>query len=444
MSPVRPEAAVHNPLVQADKKTMKQTVAQKIIARAAGRESVQPGEYVTVSPDYTCCQEIAWPARKKMMEAAGSTTVARPDKAIFVVDHTTSAGMGTSYYKTHKEMKDFALSNGARFYGPGSGLRHLVLTENGFARPGMLVFSDEPNIASIGAVGALNVSVSSEVVVTQLSDDNWMMVPETVRFRLEGKLPFGVTARDLAQKIIRDFAETDTLSQTCIEFWGPGVAGLNIDERQTILACAYHAGADTAIMPVDEVALDYIRGRAAGEFEIFESDPDAHFAFETTYDLSTLTPLVTVPPELHTAVPVGDTLGIKVHQACVGSCANNRIDDMRAVATILKGRKVAEGVTFYITPGSREVYADAAREGLLEIFAGSGATVLAPGCTTCWGYEGYLNPGEVQISTHQMNYHGRNGSRESRSYLSSPYVVAAAAVAGEIVDPREFLREDAA
>jgi 3-isopropylmalate/(R)-2-methylmalate dehydratase large subunit len=174
---------------------------------------------------------------------------------------------------------------------------------------------------------------------------------------------------------------------------------------------------------------------------VLESDEGAPFAFETRYDLSQLSPVVTVPPELHGVVPVGETAGLRVDQAAVGSCANNRIGDMRAVAAVLKGKRVAPHVTFYITPGSREVYADAAREGLLEIFAEAGATVLAPGCTTCWGYEGFLNPGEVQISTHQMNYRGRNGSRDSHSYLASPYVVAAAAVAGQIVDPREILAE---
>ncbi|WEX08708.1 aconitase family protein [Chelativorans sp. AA-79] len=421
---------------------MKQTVTQKIIARAAGRESVEPGEYVNVSPDYTCCQEIAWPARKRIMEQAGVSRLARPEKVIMVVDHTTSAGMGTAYYQTHREMKDFAMRNGARFYGPGSGLRHLVLTENGFARPGMLVFSDEPNIASIGVVGALNVPVSSEVVVTQLTDENWMMVPKPVRMRLEGSLPFGVLARDLVQTIIRDFAQGDRLSQSCIEYCGPAIQTLSLDERQSILACSYHAGADTALMPVDELALAYAAERANGEpIHLFESDEGAEYAFEATYDLSGLSPMVTVPPELHQVVPVKEPAGLKIDQAAIGSCANSRLDDLRAAAAVLKGNRVAPHVTFYITPGSREVYAAAAREGLLEIFMEAGATVLAPGCTTCWGYEGFLNPGEVSLSTHQMNYRGRNGSRESLSYLAGPYVVAASAVAGRIADPREMLAE---
>lgn len=393
-----------------------------------------------VTPDFTVCQEISWPARKKIMERAGTADMQRPDKVVMVVDHTTSAGMGTTYYQTHREMKDYAHEQGAHFFGPGSGLRHLVMTENAFARPGALVFSDEPNIATIGVVGALNLAISSEVVVTQLTDRNWMMVPRQVRFHLEGAMPAGVMARDLVQTIIRDFAQGDALTQSCIEYSGTAIAGLDLDERQSLLACSYHAGADTALMPVDEAALDYVRDRAPdGDYWLPVTDDDAQFAFEARYDLAALSPMVTLPPEVHAAVPVDDAIGIRIDQAALGSCANGRLHDMRAAAQVLKGRKVASGVTFYITPGSREVYAHAAREGLLEIFMEAGATVLAPGCTTCWGYEGYLNPGEVQISTHQMNYHGRNGSRESRSYLSSPYVVAASAVTGRIADPREML-----
>jgi 3-isopropylmalate/(R)-2-methylmalate dehydratase large subunit len=421
---------------------MGQTACQKIIARAAGCEAVEPGQYVIVSPDFTVCQEISWPARRRIMEEAGSSRLARPDKVVMVVDHTTSAAMGTNYFETHREMRDFALAQGAPFFGPGSGLRHLVMTENGYATPGALVFSDEPNIASIGVVGALNIAISSEVVVSQLTDRNWMMVPRQVRIRLEGGLAPGVMARDLAQTIIRDFARTDTLTQSCIEYAGPAIAALSLDERQSLLACSYHAGADTALMPVDEIALAYASARAPDTVAfIAETDPDAEFAFETGYDLSSLSPMVTVPPELHGVERVETVAGTRIDQAAIGSCANARLDDMRAAATILKDRKIASHVTFYITPGSREVYAAAAREGILEVFMQAGATVLAPGCTTCWGYEGRLNPGEVQISTHQMNYHGRNGSREARSYLASPFVVAASAVEGRIADPRPLLAE---
>ena len=417
-----------------------QTIVQKIIARAAGLERVEPGEYVTVTPDYTCCQDISWPARKRIMEEAGVTRLARPDKLVMVVDHTTAAGMGSPYHRNHGEMRAFAAKHGANFFGAGSGLRHQVLIEQGFARPGLLVFSDEPNIASIGAVGALNLAISSEVVVTSVLNENWMVVPRPIRFTLTGRLRPGVQIRDLAQTIIRDFAETDLLSQGCVEYSGDGVATLSLDERQTLLACTYHAGPDTALMPVDAVALAYVSGRAAGRpFELFQADADATYAYEATFDLSAVEPMVTVPPELHTVSPVGETAGLRIDQASIGSCANGRLDDLRAAAGLLRGSRIASHVTLYVTPGSREIYAEAGREGLLSTLAEAGATILAPGCTTCWGYEGVLNDGEVSISTQQMNYHGRNGSRTARVFLASPLTVAASALAGEIADPRPFL-----
>lgn len=419
---------------------MGQTITQKIVARAAGLERVEPGQYVNVSPDYTCCQDISWPARKRIMEEAGVERLARPDRLVMVVDHTTSAGMGTVYHRNHGEMRRFAEATGANYYGPGSGLRHQVLVEEGFARPGLLVFTDEPNIASIGVVGAMNLAISTEVVVTSVLNENWMMVPRPVRITLTGALSPGASIRDLAQILIRDYAQTDILSQACVQYDGPGVATLSLDERQSLLACTYHAGADTALMPVDASALSYARARAGGrDFELFADDPDAAFDHEAVYDLSAIEPMVTVPPELFGAVGVGAVSGRRIDQAAIASCASARMDDLREAASILRGRRVAPHVTMYVTPASREIYAEAGREGLLSIFAEAGATVLAPGCTTCWGYEGYLNDGEVSVSTHQMNYNGRNGSRTASVYLAGPALVAASAVAGCITDPRDLL-----
>lgn len=418
---------------------MGQTIVQKIVARAAGLPHVEPGAYVNVTPDYTCCQDISWPARKQIMEAAGVERLSRPDRLILVVDHTTGAGMGTVYHKNHAEMRDFARKHGAHFYGAGSGLRHQVLIEQGFARPTRLIFTDEPNIASIGAIGALNLAISTEVVVTSVLNDNWMVVPRPVRITLTGALRPGVEIRDFAQVLIRDYAQTDTLSQACVQYDGPAISGLSMDERQALLACTYHAGPDTALMPVDAVARNYAGKRGFdADMEIFTDDEDADFAHEAVYDLSEVEPMVTRPPELHTAVCVGEVVGLRIDQAAIASCASARMDDLRAAARVLEGHRIADHVTMYITPASAEVYAQAGREGLLSTFAEAGAAVLAPGCTTCWGYEGVLNDGEVSVSTHQMNYHGRNGSRTAHAYLAGPSLVAASAIAGKIVDPRDI------
>ena len=422
---------------------MAQTIAQKIIARAAGRASVEVGEYVTVTPDYTVCQELFWPGHKRNLERIGVDRIPRPDKAVMVIDHSTSAAMGSHHHETHRTLRDWCESQGIEnFFGPGSGLRHLVMTERGFARPGTLVFSDEGNIASIGALGALNMPISTEVLVSLIQDENWVAVPPSARITLRGRLGFGVTARDVIQTILRDTTPDGRLLQCCVEFDGPGVATLSLDDRQALLASLFHSGAYTGIMEPDAAAQDYVRGRAAGRpWQVVRADPEAGYVAHLTYDLAAIAPMVTVPPDAHGAVPVEEAAGTRIDQASIGSCANGRLDDLRAAARILRGRRVAPHVTLYITPGSRGIYAEAAREGLLEVFAEAGAAVLAPGCTTCWGYQGVLNDGEVSISTQQFNYQGRNGSRTARVFLAGPHVVAASAVAGRIVDPRPVLAE---
>jgi 3-isopropylmalate/(R)-2-methylmalate dehydratase large subunit len=418
-----------------------QTATQKIIARAAGLDRVGAGDYVTATPDATVSMELNWPVQMADMKRTRITRLPRPDKAVIVVDHTTSAAMGSAHHVSHQRMRDFCAEQGiAHFYGPGSGLRHLILLEKGIARPGCFVFGDEQNIASIGAVGALCIPISREVLVPLLTDETWVQVPRGARITLTGRLPFGVTGRDLAQAFLRDFGPTDKLLQCSVEFVGPGVSALTLDDRQTVLSVLYHAGADTGLMEVDSRALDYVRARDTGRpWQVVEADADAEWHVEATYDLSALEPMVTVPPEVHGGVPLSQVAGRRVTQGTIGSCAGSRLEDMRAAAAILRGRHLADGVTLYITPGSREVYGAAAREGLLEVFSDAGATILAPGCTTCWGYHGQLADGEVCISTNQYNYAGRNGSRSAEIYLAGPYAVAAAVVAGRITDPRELL-----
>ena len=421
-----------------------QTIAQKILAKHSGRSHVEPGEHVTCSPDHVVTQELYWPTHKRNLDRIGTRKLARPDKAVIVIDHTPSAAVGSPHAATHRMLKDLTTEMGVEnFFGPNTGLRHLVLTERGFARPGSLIFSDEGNIASIGAVGALNIPMSSDMLVALLNDENWVTVPKSVRINLHGRLAPGSSARDVIQTILRDYGAGEFL-QCCIEYGGPALASLSMDDRQTILASTFHAMSDTAIMDVDEIALNYVRERAGDRpFEPVASDPDATYERVIEVDLSTITPMVTVPPEQTGATPVEQVVGKRIDQASIGSCAGNRLQDMRDAAAVLRGRKIARHVTMYISPGSQNVYADAAREGLLAVFAEAGATVLSPGCNTCWGYLGVLNDGEVSICTHQFNYQGRNGSESAHVYLASPSTVAASAVAGEIADPRALLREPA-
>lgn len=421
------------------------TIAQKIFARAAGRTSVAAGEIVTAAPDYTVTQELYFWKNLQTLRRLGIERLPHPEKVVAVVDHTPQAATGSVHSTRHRELMEFARATGfSQFYPPGrAGLRHQVMVEEGYARPGLLVVSDEGNLASMGALGALNVPMSWETLVTLIQEDNWFPVPHSVRFDLVGTLPFGVTVRDLVQEINKRYARQSELVQTCVEFFGPAIASLDLDERQALLAGMYHTGADTAVMEVDDVALRYVEERAQGRpYEVMTPDPDAVYSHRAELDLSTLEPYVTVPPTHDGVVPVSELRGMRVTHAMIGSCGGNRMSDLRATAEILRGRKVHPHVTMYITPGSPEIYRQAAAEGLLEVFADAGAAVLTPSCSTCWGYLGALNAGDVAITSHQEHYRGRMGSREADVYISGPYAVAAAAVSGEVVDPREVLGAD--
>src|SRR5690606_16435639 len=209
---------------------------------------------------------------------------------------------------------------------------------------------------------ALNIPISWEVLVTMIGDENWVRVPASVRIEVLGdRLPPGVWVRDLVQAINRDFGTGDDLVQKCVEFTGPGLAALSLDSRQGLLAGMYHAGADTAIMEADELALSYVAERAAGRpYQPVAADPDATYDLHVSYDLTTLTPFVTAPPTHDNVVPVAEVAGTRVDQATIGSCASNRFDDLQAAAEVLRGRQVSPHVTMYISPGSAEVYARAA------------------------------------------------------------------------------------
>lgn len=423
---------------------MNRTLAQKVIARAADTDSVEVGDYVIVTPDCTVMQEIYFHKNVKTLERLGVGEIRYPDKVVAVVDHTPQAALGSIDVERNAESRAFAQRTGfSNFYDAGrAGLRHSIMVEEGFARPGHLIFSDEPNIASIGAVGALNVPISTEVLISMVRDWNWVRVPGSVRFELSGSLRPGVSARDLVQTISGDYA--DGLIQSCVEFGGPGLRTLGLDSRQGLLAGMYHAGADTAIAELDDTALAYVEEHTDGRpYEVFAADPDATYEHTRTFALDDLEPMVTSPPRHSCASPVSDVAGKRITHAAVGSCASNRIEDLRAAAEILRGRKIAPWVRMFITPGTPRIHTQAAAEGLVEVFVEAGAQVLPPGCTACWGYLGAVADGDVSISTNQENYPGRAGSRDADIYLSGPYVVAASAVAGEITDPRTVLHQNA-
>lgn len=419
---------------------MPSTMVEKIIAKHSEEPLVSPGEYVMIKPDYSVSSEPKWQVIENMIKDVGAKGFVHPERVVLVIDHSCEVTTHGPIYEYHNLMRSTAKAQGVEhFYDIGRvGLRHQVMVEEGLARPGGLFFSDEGNLANAGAVGALNFAITYEVYVTMIREKNWLRVPESMRIKAVGKWRRGVTARDLGQRICADLGPVGG-AEKAHQYEGDAVYSLSMDERMNLLSLHYHTGSDTAVMKPDALALDYVRSRTREPFEVVESDPGAHYSDVLEYNVSQLEPEVAPPPSPSNSKPISDSLGVEINEACIASCGGGRLDDLRAGARILKGRKVHPGVRMFITPISQEIYKAAVDEGLLGIFSEAGAMVLPPSCSTCWGYLGRMQAGEVMIATHQENYQGRNGSREAQVYLANPYVVAASAVAGKIADPRPLL-----
>ena len=378
---------------------MGMTIAEKIIARAAGVESVRPGDIHTVEVDR-------------------------------LMDHNVPSDSPKTA-ASQKKMRDFAKEHGITFY-EGQGVCHQIMMENHVC-PGELIFGADSHTCAYGALGAFGTGVGcTDYLYAMVTGKSWVLVPETLRFNLTGKLPEGVYARDLILTIIGKIGANGA-NYKAMEFAGEGLKTLTMSDRIAICNLCVEAGAKTALMEVDDIALDYLHEHGREPKACFVSDEDAVFAATYDIDLSTITPIVAKPHFVDNVCPAREAAGIKIDEAFLGSCNNGRIEDLRVGAALLKGRKVHPLVRFLVVPASQAVYKEALKEGLLQIFMESGAIVMNPNCSVCWGScQGVIGEGETLISTGTRNFKGRAGHRDSFVYLASAATVTASAIKGEI------------
>ena len=410
---------------------MGMTIAEKIIAAAAGVESVRPGDIHTVNLD-------------KMMSNDGTTHltvdmynnqlkhphIADPKKLVFIVDHNVPSD-NPKTAASQKKMRDFARENGIDFW-EGKGVCHQIMMEN-YVRSGELIFGADSHTCSYGAVGAFGTGVGcTDFLYGMVTDTSWVLVPETVKFNLVGKLPEGVYARDLILEIIGTVGANGCNYQV-MEFTGEGARTLSISDRIALCNMAVEAGAKTGIFEPDEKAIAYLEEHGRKPKAIYHSDPDAVYVREYTFDLSKIRPVVAKPDFVDNLCPAEEVRGIKIDEAFLGSCNNGRIEDLRVGASIIKGHKVADSVRFLVVPASLEIYKQALKEGLIDIFMDAGAIVMNPNCSVCWGScQGVIGENEVLISTGTRNFKGRAGHPSSKVYLGSAATVTASAIAGKI------------
>ena len=410
---------------------MGMTIAEKIIAAAAGVESVRPGDIHTVNLDRMMSNDGTTHLTVDMYNnQLNHPHIADPKKLVFIVDHNVPSD-NPKTAASQKKMRDFARENGIDFW-EGKGVCHQIMMEN-YVCSGELIFGADSHTCSYGAIGAFGTGVGcTDFLYGMVTGTSWVLVPETVKFNLIGKLPDGVYARDLILEIIGTVG-ANGCNYLVMEFTGEGAKTLSISDRIALCNMAVEAGAKTGIFEPDEKAIAYLEEHGRKPKAVYHSDPDAVYAREYTFDLSKIRPVVAKPDFVDNLCPAEEVRGIKIDEAFLGSCNNGRIEDLRVGASILKGHKVADSVRFLVVPASLEIYKQALKEGLIDIFMDAGAIVMNPNCSVCWGScQGVIGENEVLISTGTRNFKGRAGHPSSKVYLGSAATVTASAIAGKI------------
>lgn len=418
---------------------MGMTATQKIFARHAGRKSVAAGELITADVDLVLGNDITSPVAIAEMKKAGER-VLDPDKVVLVLDHFVPAKDIKSAEQC-KIVRDFAREQGIKhFYDVGcAGVEHALLPELGLVRPAALIVGADSHTCTYGALGCVSTGIgSTDMAFAMLTGKLWFKVPRAIKVVLSGKKRRYVTGKDVVLALI-GMLGVDGATYESLEFFG-ALSELSADDRLTVANMAVECGAKNAFFPVDDVSRAYLasRGVQVRDEDIVLPDPDADYERTVHLDLDAVLPAVAFPHLPSNVRFFGKDVpnGIKIDQAVIGSCTNGRISDMRAAASVMKGRKVAKGVRCIIIPATMEVYKQCLDEGLTSVFIESGAVVSTPTCGPCLGgYMGILAHGERAVATTNRNFVGRMGDVTSEVYLASPYVAAESAIRGELACP---------
>ena len=420
---------------------MGHTISEKILARHCGKKDVYPGEIVTCDVDLLMMNELGAALSIRTFNELGIKSVFDPDKITIVTDHFVPSKdiVAAGHVKLSRE---FCETQGIeKFFSVGRmGIEHVILHEKGLVYPGQLLLGGDSHTPTAGAVGCFAAGIgSTDCTAVMATGQLWLKVPPTVRIVYHGKPKKWVSGKDIILATIGQIG-VEGARYAAMEFTGDTIPMLSMDERFTITNLAAEAGAKTGIIEPDEVTIQYLDERVDHPYEIVRSDPDAVYERVVELDVAELEPQVACPYLPSNVKNVTDVGDIPLDQVVIGSCTNGRISDLRIAASILKGKKVAKNLRLIVIPGSQEVYLQAMREGLLEVFIEAEGIVSTPTCGPCLGgHMGILAAGERALATTNRNFRGRMGHPDSEVYLSNPAVAAASAVCGRIVPPEEVL-----
>lgn len=419
---------------------MGKTISEKILARASGRESVSAGEIVWAKIDRAMMDDILGPRVEiaEKIKALGDK-VWDPDKVVIISDHYTPPA-SVRQAEIVKFTRDWAREYGIEKYYEFAGPCHQVMAETGNVLPGSVVLGTDSHTCMGGALGAFASGVgSTEMLGVLVTGETWLKVPQTIRVEWQGALPKGVMAKDISLKTIGTIGHAGA-TYRAVEYVGAAIRALSMDERMAITNMAVETGAKVGLMPVDEVTRAYLRERGIEDYPVYESDADADFCREYTFDAACLKAQVACPHGVDQVTEAENVSGERIHQAYLGSCTGGRMNDIRQAAELLRGKKISKGVRMLVSPASVNIWKQADEAGYLRTLADAGATILAPTCGVCVGlHSGLIASGETCISSSNRNFIGRMGSKEGKIYLGSPLTVAASAVTGKITDPKTLM-----
>lgn len=419
---------------------MGMTMTQKILAAHAGLDAVAPGQLIEANVDLALANDVTAPVAIRVMRENGFDRVFDRERICLVMDHFTP-NKDIKSAEQCKLCRDFAREHDlTNYFDVGSmGIEHALLPEQGLVVSGDLVIGADSHTCTYGALGAFSTGVgSTDFAAGMVTGRAWFRVPSAIKFSLRGALQPWVCGKDVILWIIGKIGVDGALYQS-MEFSGPGVAELSMDDRFTICNMAIEAGAKNGIFPVDKQTLAYLNGRAQHEPHTFAADDDAQYERTIDIDLSAIPPTVAAPHLPENARPVNEFADVNIDQCVIGSCTNGRMEDMRMAAQILQGRTVHPRVRTIVIPATQDIYLQCVREGLAEAFVQAGAVFSTPTCGPCLGgHMGVLAAGERAIATTNRNFVGRMGHVESEVFLASPAVAAASAIAGRIAHPQEI------
>lgn len=416
------------------------TITEQILAEHAGQHEVEPGQLINAKVDLVLGNDITAPMAIEELRKIGATQVFDPAKVVLIPDHFVP-NKDIKSAQQCQLMRDFAreLQLPNYFEVGEAGIEHAFLPEQGLVLPGDLVIGADSHTCTYGALGAFATGVgSTDIAAAMVTGEAWFRVPETIRITYHGKRRPWVDGKDLILYTIGQIG-VDGARYKAMEFLGETIANLPMDSRLTMCNMAIEAGGKNGIIPPDRITKEYVEKRAKRPYKFFHSDSEAEYSQVLDIDATKIEPQVAFPHLPSNVKPISAVGSVPIDQAVIGSCTNGRMDDLRAAARVLKGKKRAPFVRLIIIPATQEIYRQAMKEGLFEIFMDANAVISTPTCGPCLGgYMGILAKGERAVSTTNRNFVGRMGHPQSEVYLANPAVAAASAVLGRLGGPEEL------